>query len=238
MIFEMPYAAACLNREVQNRLALTLTDWVEQLNQRLAEREKILVTFDHAEARSIEGTIEISKSLSKAFSVDQLDDNNWLRIPMVLNGIQIEFPIAYDEPATLSLMFIQADGAICDGLAVNPWRQKSENSNPRSHASEVENLLKAMISKLMTPEGDDPRSKPPKSDWIFGQPCFFPRIHGEWLPRLLFALNSFDPSLKVQETGGGFLPVFEQSNTAQLDFATEMASLADLYLMKLAEDIS
>ena len=238
MIFEMPYAADCPNREVQNRLALTLADWVERLNQRLAEQKKVLVTFDRAEARTVEGTVEVSRSLLKAFPANGLDDNNCLRAPVVLNGIQIDIPIAYDIPATLSLMFIQANGAFYDGLAVNPSKQEKKANRQDSVETELARSIKATLSKLMTPEHDASLSNCHKSDWVLCQPCFFPKIHGEWLPRLLFALNTFDPSLKVQETGSGFLPIFEQSSSVYLDFHTEMAALADLYLMDWAKDAS
>lgn len=237
MIIDMPYAAACLNREVQNRLASTLTDWVEELNQRLAEQNKSLVTFDRAVTRSIEGSIEISKSLRKVFPADQLDDDNCLQAPMLLNGIQIQFPIAYESTATLSLMFIQSDGAGFDGLAVNPWKQDVEESHEATDNSELVRSLATMFSKLTAPEDDVSRSRRRKRDWIIYQPCFFPRIHHEWLHRLIFALNAFDQSLLVRETGG-FLPVFEQHNMTGLDFASEMAVLADQYLKELAEDAS
>lgn len=238
MNFEIPYVVACLNRDVQDHLASTLADWVERLNQRLKAQQKALVTYDRAVARRIDGSIEISKSLSAAFSANQLDDDHGLLAPnpLVLNGIQIEFPMAYDSPATLSLMFIQSDEARCDGLAVNVSKALRETTPSFADESELVRSVTAAMSKWMAPKDITGQARRIDRDWVINQPCFFTRLGGEWLARLLAALNSFDPSLRVQETGGGFLPVFESAAATPLDFASEMVALADQYLKVFAED--
>jgi hypothetical protein len=236
MIFEMPYAAECINREVQNSLVLTLTEWLEMLNRQLADKNKLLVTLDHACDRIIEGSIEVSQSMHGAFFTNQIDGDNCLRTPIVINGIQIEFPMAFDTPATLSLLFASSSAAVRQGFAVNPLQTGDATHAPRSDDTASGRALKALTAKLALQENILSGTKPHRSDWTLYQPCFYPRLHREWLNRLLFALNTYSPYLTVRETGGGFLPTTEPSQSTKPSLADELAALADQYLLELAVD--
>lgn len=240
MMIEMPYVASCLNHEVQDRLAATLTEWVEHLNQRLEEQGKSLLAIDRAKSRCIEGYVNISGSLLREFPASQRDGEH-LRASLVLNGIQIEIPVCFSSSETVSLMFIQADGEPYDGLAVHLWKPtpapQESGQVAKESASEFSRDFRNKFQELLSSlRGYEPvKPEHPIPDWVISQPCFFPRLHGEFFSRLLATLHCFDSTLHVEEASGGFLPAPQYPIGIVSDFTAEMESLAEEYLAVVAD---
>jgi hypothetical protein len=231
MMIQMFYAVTCGNHEVQNRLALTMSDWAENLNRLLAEKGKHLLTIDRAESKLIEGSIEVSDTLRVVFPDDQLDDDR-LSTSLVLNGIEIEIPMLFQDSQTLSLMFIQAKGAPYDGIGVILWKPKTV---ARTFQSQEEAEVVALIRKALDMDFDKPNG--PRPDWSITVPSFYPRHNEEWLARLLAALKSFDPNLYLEENRTVlFRPLSPQYPVDPANFYVAMQALADEYLESIADD--
>jgi hypothetical protein len=213
MQFEMPYAAACLNPEMQDRLAVSLTQWASRLNARLREKKRRLITVDRAQSRQITGRVVVSDELLGAFPASYRDEENRLRVPLVLNGVHLTLPMpCWENPAKLSLTFIQAEGTSFDGLAVHLWLKRQEASQSASASADA------------------------VGEWVLLRPCFLPRLHGAWLSQLLVALQAFDPGLAIREVAGGILPCPAYPADSVDDFANAMESLAESYYLDRLAD--
>lgn len=226
MMIEMPYIAVCRNHALQNRLAEELTAWAERLNTRLIAQGKSPLSVTRIKSMKIEGPVEVSSSLQRAFPTDQLD-NGMLLTPLVLNGIHIEIPQNFDSPETMNLTFIQADDAPFDGLAIRLTRASKTEPVQTASAS----LLKIQASMSSMGIGLAKRNSPHAT---ISQTCFMPRLHGKWFAALLTALQTFDPDLHL-EIGEGFLPEPQHPAGVLPDFTSAMNALADEYLAAVAD---
>lgn len=123
MEMEMPYIAACLNHEVQHRLATSLEGWAAGLNERLSDENLSLLTVERATSKPFEGTIQVDEYLLKVFQ-GYVDKNGCLLGSTMVSGIKIGIPEPAGMTSDLSLLFLQATGTPFDGLAVNPWKTR------------------------------------------------------------------------------------------------------------------
>lgn len=229
MMIEMPYIAVCRNHALQNRLADELATWAERLNPRLIAQGKSPLSVTRVESIKIEGPIEVSSSLQRAFPTDQLD-NGVLLPSLLLNGIHIEIPQDFDSPETLSLTFIQADNAPFDGLAVRLARA----SEPEPVQTASASLLKIQATMFSMGIGGSKRNS---RHATISQTCFMPRLHEKWFAALLAVLQTFDPDLHL-EIGAGFLPAPQLPAGVLPDFTSAMDALADEYLATVADGIA
>lgn len=235
MRVEMPFVAACVAHEVQNRLVAALTQWSESLNHRLAEKGKARLAINRSDCRLIGGTVRVSASLLGMFPSIQSDLDH-LTETLVLHGMVIKIPQCYDSPEDLSLMFIRAEGKPYDGYAVQLFRSSSD----QRELPFVDRASRCTSAFLNDPLGtlfdDIQKQVQSKSEWVISRTSFHPRIHGHWFSQLLSALQRFDLTLYVQEIHGEFLPSHRQfDETSETDFSRAMMVLANEYLDSVSD---
>lgn len=223
---ELPYRIICTSTDIQNRLISIFSEWSESLNLLLKKHKLELLDVKIYENKLLdeEATFD-SQLMSEVFS-DETELDEFLRQPIILNGISVTIPDARAfVDNTLSLVFLKCSNKKANGICIRVNLPIEENEQGYKEDDEFDRLFS--LNNLSE------QTKMLRQNIVLSSPFFMVRYNSKWYQNLLGVIASISPNIFLNTGMDEFLEIINGDRLeieSPNDYQSELSKLAEDYL--------